>query len=212
MAAKLRSPPRLDNGDGPVKICKASMGPFKFLKGRAEAEKKDRCRSWTRGFPEGHILEFIKYGLEPFLVEFGYKIGYSYKECAAYCKQWAFAHAEIQNRYKPNQTVQFLQCAHNGSREAFEWYLGIISPDDWNSLCTEWSGERFLDESDAGHAQRIDIAWFVWNLLSLDNSKAYHKFVEYMSSEEDMDDEIHYVAGFNGEEGSGIYGGDRRTL
>lgn len=205
-------PPRLDNDDGPIKLCKAALGPSRFLKGRAEAEKKDRFRVWARGLPNAHILDFITYGLEPFLDEFGYKLSYSYKDCAAYCKQWAFSHSELQTSYKPNQTIRFLRCAHNGSREAFEWYLGIISPDDWFTLCDEWSAERFLDDSDAGHAQRTDIAWFVWNLLSLDSSKEHRNFVEFMYSEEDMDDEVHYVSGFNGDEGLGSYGGDRRTL
>ena len=213
MAAKLRNfPPRLDNDDGPVKISKAAMGPFKFLKGRAEAEKKDRTHSWTRGIPSGHILDFIKYGLEPFLDEFGYKLGYSHKDCAAYCKQWAVAHSELQRNYNPNQIIQFLRCAHNGSREAFEWFLGVISPDDWFTLCDEWYAEKFLDDSDVGHKQRTDIAWFVWNLLCLDNSKEHRKFVEFMNSEDDMDDDVYYVSGFNGEEGLGSYGGDRRTL
>jgi hypothetical protein len=213
MATKLRTPPpRLDNDDGPVKISKASMGPFKFLKGRDEAEKKDRTRTWSRGLPSGYILDFIKYGLEPFLDEFGYKLSYSHKDCAAYCKQWAFAHSELQRNYKPKQSIQFLRCAHNGSREAFEWYLGIISPDDWFTLCHEWSAERFLDDSDVGHAQRNDIAWLVWNLLSLETSKEHRKFVEFINSEDDMDDEIYYVSGFNGEDGLGSYGGDRRTL
>jgi hypothetical protein len=212
MSVKPRSPPpRLDNDDGPIKLCKAALGPSKFLKGRQDAEKKDRCRTWIRGVPEGHIQSFIENGLVPFLNEFGYSLGYSIKDCAAYCKDWAFAHVQTQTTYKKNQTIRFLRCAHNESRDAFEWYLGIISPDDWNQLCEEWSVDSFLDDSDAGHAQRCDIAWFAWNLLSLDNSKEHYKFLEFMSSEDDMDDDVYYVSGVF-EDGLGTYGGDRRTL
>lgn len=212
MALRRNPPPRLDNDDGPIKLCKAELGASKFLKGRAEAEKKQRRREWRRSIPEGHVHSFIENGLEPFLNGFGYSLGYSIKDCAAYCKDWAFAHAEIKREYKPKQTIQFLRCAHNGSREAFEWYLGIISPDDWDQLCEEWSTGGFLDQSDAGHAQRCDIAWFVWNLLCLENSKEQFRFVDFMSSEEDMDDEPYYVSGIHGEDGLGTYGGDRRTL
>lgn len=205
-------PPRLDNNDGPIKLIKASMSPFNFLKGRAEKERKDRLRSWSRGLHNEYILDFIKYGLEPFLDKFGYKLSYSHEDCAAYCKEWAFVHNEIQTKYKPNQTINFLRCTHNGSQDEFEWYLEIISPDDWYTLCDEWSDNRFLDDSDAGHSQRNDIAWFVWNILSLDSSREHHNFMEFMYSKEDMDDETHHMSGINGEDNLGTYGGDRRTL
>ena len=204
-------PPRLDNDDGPIKLCKSASSASKFLRGRQEAEKKEKRRTWIRGLPEEHIYTFIKEGLEPFLNTFGYNLGYSIKDCVAYCKDWAFAHVEIQGSYKPKQTIQFLRCAHNGSSDAFEWYLGIISPDDWYTLCEKWSTNDFLDESDVGYAQRVDIAWFVWNLLSLESSKEHSKFLEFMYSEDDMDDDGHYTHGVI-EDGLGTYGGDRRTL
>jgi len=213
MALRRNPPPRLDNDDGPIKLCKAALGASNFIKGRVDAEKKEKQRIWARGIPEAHILNFIKYGLEPFLDTFGYKLGYSYEYCAAYCKQWLYAHVYTQTSYKPNQTISFLRCAHSGSREEFEWYLGNITPDDWFTLCEEWPADQFLDESDAGHAQRSDIAWFVWNIISLSNSKAHRQFIEFMASEDEMDDETYYVSGFNGgDEGLGSYGGDRRTL
>lgn len=203
-------PPRLDNNDGPIKLTAAARGPFKFLKGRVEKDKQMRWKTFNRGVSSAHVRKFIELGLKPFLDKFGYTLGFTIDDCVAYCKQWVFAHVECQSVYNPKHSIQFLRRAHNGSAEEFDWFLGIISPDDWFTLCDEWAASQFLDDSDAGEKQRIDIPWFVWNLLALENSKAHTRFIEFMYSEEDYDDDGHY--GGAGDDGLGSYGGDRRTL
>ena len=162
---------------------------------------------WESGVGRGWILDFIQYGLEPFLKNHGYHIGYSQSKTVAYCKAWAFSHVQAK-QISPAATVRCMQCFHAGGEAELDWFLFHISHDDWIQLCYEWSSSEFLDNSDAGAAQQADLPFFAWNLLNLASSRAHGKFIQIMSDEYEDEEFGMYQA----TDESSAFGGDRRTL
>ena len=185
------SPPRLDL-DGHIKITPAAIIPSKFLKGRDNFERKHRLNSWKRGVPDYYIQDFIEYGLSPFLKSHGYKIGLSLRDTIKYCKEWAFAHVEKESNHRPIKEIHFIRCAHNAGQEELDWYLHKICIEEWYILYDDWQTNEFLDDSDAGHAQRVDLPFFAWRLINLYSSKSHIEYLEFINNDEDMNDDTNY--------------------
>jgi hypothetical protein len=143
-----------------------------------------------------HIESFISQGLKPFLLQFGYTFGFSEEKMTSYIKRWAF-------NFVLKNDKEFVNWAHNGGDEEYDWYRFNISMDDWDKLCSSWKAPGFLDDSDIGYRQVVDLSWISWACISLDLSKEHMKWIEINT---DYEDEEQWV-----NEDNHAYGGDRRT-
>jgi hypothetical protein len=178
-----------------------------FVTKRTMAGKKEQKQEWHSGVGQGWIQDFIEYGLEPFLNTHGYHLGYSITGATAYCKAWAFAHVQAK-RTSPSASVVCQQTYHTGGEAERDWFLYRIPYDDWHQLCSEWYSSEFLDDSDAGEAQQVDLPYFVWNMITLATSPAHYAYLQAMSEEYPDDEDFMQQVG----EEYGVFGGDRRTL
>ncbi len=166
-------------------------------------------REWSAGIPSGLFKRFIKEGIEPFLKRYGYSMNISYSQLEKFCKEWAFAHVHIQRKCGEALQRTFLKTYNNGGEEEYDWYMFTIPTDDWLEFANEWSCPEFLDESDTGYAQRMDLPLFVWNIIDIEHSARHHKWLEF-NKEEDEDDVAVIQPILNPEDRA--FGGDRRTL
>lgn len=194
------------------KLYKQNRNPADTISlARANAGIREDYLKWSQGLPENHIRDFMVNGLEPFLKRRGYSLGYTPKTLTKACKEWAFAHVRVQQKGPDVYDRFFGKCAHNGGAEEYDWYIHSISIDEWETLCMKWVSPEFLDTSDAGYAQMIDIAQFAWQLIYLDSSPAHLRWKEYIERSE-HDDEYPHASHAQPTEDTGAYGGDRRTL
>ena len=151
---------------------------------------------WFNGLYEYHIESFVAFGLKPFLTKFGYTLGFSDKKMIQYCKLWA-------GNIAINNNKKFILWAHNGGTNEFDWFSYNISIDDWYTLCDTWKDCEFLDDSDAGFKQALDLQSFIWQCISLEASKQHRRWLDINT---DLEEEDHWIHDENH-----AYGGDRRT-
>jgi hypothetical protein len=167
-------------------------------------------REWRAGIPEGFFKRFIKVGIEPFLKGYGYQMNTSYSQIEQFCKEWAFAHVQIQRKGGESLQRTFLKAFHDGGEEEYDWFMFTIPSDDWMEFANGWSYSEFLDDSEAGYAQRMDLPLFVWRILDLAGSKRHHKWLEFNT--DDDEDEIVFLQAVQTNDEGRAFGGDRRTL
>jgi hypothetical protein len=168
----------------------------KLLISVKKAARDKKYNEWFNCLPSNHIQSFISQGLRPFLLHFGYTLGFSDEKMLSYIKRWAF-------NYVLKNDMEFVNWAHNGGDEEYDWYRFNISIDDWDGLCKAWKASEFLDDSHAGFHQCVDLMWFSWACISLDLSKQHQRWIEINT---DYEDEEQWV-----NEDNHAYGGDRRT-
>lgn len=156
----------------------------------------DKYNEWVKCLPENHLEHFIMNGIKPFLNKHGYSLGFTDKLLIKYCSLWAFTYIIKNNK-------EFVLWAHDGGDEEYDWYRHNISMEDWEILCDYWKAHNFLDDSDIGYKQSMGLHWFIWQCISLDNSKQHHKWLSFNA---DHDDEDYWINDDNQ-----AYGGDRRT-
>jgi hypothetical protein len=165
-------------------------------------------KEWRAGIPPEFFKRFLQEGVKPFLAKHGYILNPSLDILSKYCAEWAFAHVKIQRRKH-----EFLQCTllksfHDGGDEEFDWFQFTIPIDAWEDLAEEWKCPEFLDDSDAGLAQRSELSMFIWKLVDLNCSK---KHIEWMRINEDNEEnDIQYLQPQQTQEEQ-AFGGDRRT-
>ena len=104
-----------------------------------------------------------------------------------------------------------MKCAHDGGEDELDWYTHSIPFDSWEALASKWAAPGFLDDSDAGYAQTIDIAQFAWQLIDLYSSRTHLRWKD-MIEYHDLDEDHGRVSYAQPAEDTGAYGGDRRTL
>ena len=194
---------------GSVQLPKCAGAANRYITNRAKNERYQEKLKWKQCLEDGWISDFIEYGLEPFLSAHGYTLGYTHSKSVSYCTAWAFAHIEAKKK-SPAAIVHCNQKYHTGGQAEFEWYCKTISPDSWDEICNLWAAYMFLDDSDAGVAQRADIPFFVWNLINLGTSSAHTKFLQELYDDSYEEDDIAYSQ--QPVDDTGAFGGDRRTL
>ena len=165
-------------------------------------------KEWRAGIPPGFFRRFLQEGVKPFLAKYGYALNESWEILARYCGEWAFAHVQIHRRKHEFLQRTFIKSFHDGGEEEFDWFQFTISNDDWEELANQWMCPEFLDDSDVGLDQRIDLPMFVWKLLDLYGSK---KHIQWMYINEDNEEnDIQYLQPQQTQEEQ-AFGGDRRT-
>jgi len=172
-----------------------------FLQSLEKKERHKKHSEWRNKFPEDWIELFIQQGIVPFLKHYGYRLGFSIEHCIQYTNTWAFLHLYTKDKYECKVW------AHNGTNNEYEWFHYKISQESWSNLIDTWKVEGFLDDSDAGLRQSEDLAWFIWHLVDLNNSREH---INYLELFEDSEDKYDDYSGHNNEE-MNAYSGDRRT-
>ena len=178
---------------------------------RNHARYREEYLEWVSGIPDGYIARFIEEGLCPFLKKYGYAVSYSPKDLIQACKEWAFSHVQIRRKGPDLYDRFFMKCAHDGGEDELDWYTHSIPFDSWEALASKWAAPGFLDDSDAGYAQTIDIAQFAWQLIDLYSSRTHLRWKD-MIEYHDLDEDHGRVSYAQPAEDTGAYGGDRRTL
>lgn len=193
---------------GSVQLPKCARSANTFITKRHNRSINQKRVDWIKGLGNNWISDFVTCGLIPFLESHGYRLGYSHSKIVAYCMNWGFAHIQAK-QLSPSATVRCMQTYHAGGEAELDWYLFHISFEDWSQLFDEWHTSYFLDDSDAGSAQRTDFPCFVWNLIDLASSHMHTKFLQAMYEEYPDEDEFGF---FQATDESSAFGGDRRTL
>jgi hypothetical protein len=200
------------NKDSTRYSCLSEMYPAQRITGVGRrVELADWYWSWFSALPIGHLKMFIEKGLRPFLRKHGYELIQPTSKCCKAVSTWAFSHVQVEHQ-KSKDYVPILPVSVNTDCEE-EWdvFCLAISYEEWTILCDEWFADEFLDNSDAGLAQRNELPYFVWRIVYLDSSPTHHKWLDNMAIQEQADEEIYGIV-YVPEEQSQAFGGDRRTL
>jgi hypothetical protein len=164
---------------------------------------------WISDLPDGHICQFVEYGLFPFLKRHGYTIYHTIQKVASCIEEWAFHHVLLTQYGSKYKSITYLSCEHDGGIDEKDWYHHKISVDDWSHLCSSWAATDFLDDSDTGRSQQLDLSDAIWNLISLMNSPSHHMWQQTMDSLNYQEDSNHWNQYYT-EESSAQYGGERK--
>jgi len=164
---------------------------------------------WKSDLPENCIHQFVQYGLLPFLKNHGYVINNSVERIASCIDDWAFHHVLVTQYGSKYKSITYLTCEHNGGHDEKDYYHHRISTDDWFGLCSTWASTDFLDDSETGRSQQLDLSDAVWQLISLLDSPSHKKWVHHMDSLNYQDDEYWSGHHYHHDE-PGPYGGERK--
>ena len=178
---------------------------------RAKARLQEEYLCWKDGLPDQHIERFVEEGLRPLLKRHGYYSSLIPQNLAKACEEWAFAHVQIRRKGPDLYDRFFMKCVHYGGEEEFDWYTHRIPFETWDAFRKQWTAPEFLDDSDAGYAQTIDLAQFAWQTIHLDSSPSHIRWKAIIEQAE-HDDEYTPALQTQPCEDAGAYGGDRRTL
>ncbi len=194
------------------KLYKARRNPAHTLSvARAKVQLNQEYKNWVAGLPDCHVEAFVEQGLEPFLKRRGYHPGYVTQTITKACKEWAFAHVRIRRNGPDCYDRFFIKTANTGGEEEFDWYTLKIPFEEWEALAAEWWAPEFLDDSEAGYAQIIDLAQFAWQMIHLESSSSHLHWKAKIEGYE-QDDDYHPSSAPQATEDTSAYGGDRRTL
>ena len=170
-------------------------------------EKQDAKIEWSRGLPESWIEDCVTDGIVPFLQSRGYVLKCTPQECSHNLRQWAFAHVWTSRLGHTDLHINYVH-PYPGTQEDYDFFCMKVNAFDCTELMDTWVSSDFFDESPAGRAQRMEFQTFLWRSVDLDRSKTHRRWRETHTDEDQ--EENTYMHSLQ-EEGSGAYGGDRRT-
>jgi hypothetical protein len=159
-------------------------------------------KAWKKELPQGWITRFLEEGLLPLLKIRGYIIGYSLLSASRYCSEWASSHMLVEHYKNENLVIIHKKNSNQGNQDEQDWFFHNIPSEDWISLCERWSTTQFLDDSDVGYAQQMDLPYFAWRLVSLSSSRAHQKYLEWSSGSDEntaFEDDPTHPSGYDGE-------------
>ena len=173
----------------------------------ATYEKQDAKIQWSLGLPEEWLEDCIRHGLQPFLQARGYVLRFNVEDTVRCLKQWAFAHV-WQTKYTTEKTYMNYMVSPQGNKDDYDYFCMKVDAFDCTDFMDIWTSSEFFDESRVGHEQRMDFQQFLWHVVDLERSKTHRKWRETQTDEDRDENSYEYS---HHEEGSGAYGGDRRT-
>lgn len=181
----------------------AAMG---FVADQVRAERQQLYSSWISEIPENYFERFLEKGVQPFLTAHGYRLGLSSNERVHMLRAWAFAHVQTHRQPKHyGKYINIMKCAHEGGNEEYDWFCHSIDEDDWDALTKEWYSTDFLDDSDPGVSQRLDLPRIVWHMISLEGSRAHQQWLNVVMDSVEQDEGIQ-------EDSNVAFTGNRRTF
>lgn len=165
---------------------------FRYMAKRRAEERRTQRQSWLASLPDRVFETFLTKYLDPFVRSKGYCLGLSLRDQVRFLRSWAFSHVEARHTTSTMRTpeVSILYCHHWGGEEEFDWFCQTITTDDWQEFCSQFAWPEFLDESDAGLAQRDDLFRLVWNMIDLDNSKQHLYWLDNVWDDEEEEELI----------------------
>jgi hypothetical protein len=181
-----------------------------WARAQRQAAHREKYREWHQELPTGWLARFAEKGLRPFLASYGFDVSMSPKELVKWIAEWAFTHAWVQQNSKKRLPRTFLQGLNHCGEQEFDWFCHTIPTEDVMNFADKWQTDEFLDESDAGFAQRFDLLIFMWHIVNLETSRAYNEYIndtqEY-GQNGDKDEDL--PTAVTSEDTA--FGGDRRT-
>jgi hypothetical protein len=177
-----------------------------YINAQVCSERQELYSNWIHEIPEGYFARFLEKGVKPFLTRFGYRLGFSLPDRIHILRSWAFAHVQTQrlSRYYGNY-ITLMKCAHDGGNDEYDWFRHTISEDDWDTLAEEWYSTDFLDDSDPGVSQRLDLPRVLWSMISLEGSRTHQQWLDVVVDAAEQDDGTQ-------EDSNVAFTGNRRTF
>ncbi len=179
-------------------------------KARRLAQHKNEFLVWHRGLPTGWLRDFAVKGLRPFLSSYGFDVVLAEKEFIRWVAEWAFTHVRIARHPQIKHPRTFIKSINDGDEHEFDWFCYTIPTEAWMNLADAWKTDEFLDDSDAGYAQRYDLMMLAWNIINMTSSKAYDDWLAITQDNGAVaQDEDYPTIAATSEDTA--FGGDRRT-
>jgi hypothetical protein len=162
-----------------------------FVSSQLRTERQELYSSWISEIPENYFKRFLEQGIGPFLDNFGYRLGLSSNQRISMLRAWAFAHVQTQQQPKYyGKYITLLKCAHDGGDEEYDWFLHTISQEEWNALSDHWYSTEFLDDSDPGVSQRLDLPRVIWHMIALEGSRAHQQWLDVVMDALEQEDGV----------------------
>lgn len=179
----------------------------KFLQSQVKHAKQDLVREFRRDVSRAYLADFVQNGIRPYFASIGYNLIQPLDQCVTMLESWAISHLWIQRHKGEYLELEFLKCFHAGGEEEYNWFCHAVDSNCLDELMNAWKTTEFLDDSDAGYAQRIDFLTCIWQLIDLDASKTHQYWLNYIV--EDCSDEEQGFLVHHHEDHA--FAGDRRT-
>jgi hypothetical protein len=173
----------------------------------AAYKKQDAKIQWFLGLPEKWLEDCICDGLQHFLQTRGYVLRFNIEDTVRCLRQWAFAHV-WQTKYTTEKTYLNYMVSPLGNKDDHDFFCMKVDAFDCTEFMDAWTSNDFFDDSRVGHEQRMDFQQFLWHIVDLERSKTHRKWRE-TQMDEDRDENTYEYS--HHDDGSGAYGGDRRT-
>jgi hypothetical protein len=130
-------------------------------------------RSWF-------IEDFVRYGLEPFLLENSYTLDKNLKK---FPRKLALLWFYMEKAYLTNKIVSYGKPKHRDHNYDRDKFFHIFDSDIFNNFLDKWAIEGFLDASSLGSKINSEIKWFIYCWIDLDSSPAREEIDKILNEE-----------------------------
>jgi len=130
-------------------------------------------RSWF-------IEDFVRYGLEPFLLENSYTFG---KNLNKFPRKLALLWFYIEKAYLTNKIVSYGKPKHRNHNYDRDKFFHIFDSDVFNNFLDTWAIEGFLDNSGIGSKINSEIKWFIYCWIDMESSPAREEIDKILNEE-----------------------------
>jgi len=130
-------------------------------------------RSWF-------IEDFVRYGLEPFLLENFYTLDKNLKK---FPRKLALLWFYMEKANLTNKIVSYGKPKHRDHNYDRDKFFHIFDSDIFNNFLDKWAIEGFLDASSLGSKINSEIKWFVYCWIDLDSSPAREEIDKILNEE-----------------------------
>jgi hypothetical protein len=130
-------------------------------------------RSWF-------IEDFVRYGLEPFLLENSYTLDKNLKK---FPRKLALLWFYMEKANLTTKIVSYGKPKHRDHTYDRDKFFHIFDSDIFNNFLDKWAIEGFLDTSSLGSKINSEIKWFIYCWIDLDSSPAREEIDKILNEE-----------------------------
>ncbi len=156
------------------------------LRKKKKEEAESRRLRWYNRFPKGHVTQFVRDGLLPYLQSCGYKCKIPFEKLVKSIYNWAWCVMRVVTS-EYGKYIHYKEPSHNGSDEDFIWFCQQVETETYTKMLYDWQFRQFFDESPIGQRQHYEFISFLWSIVDLDGSKGHE--VARQILEEEIDEE-----------------------